>query len=617
NAAGEGARGFSDDVILIGASYTVPFFESFALGEFTYPLWWGTRIGDTGFTKEVGSEDRDGGSISWTPYNVSDECWLNSGKISLAGAEHPVLSFSCKCSADAAMALDVVVAENGKEESVLRRIESSSCNGEWQRFVVDLSTYKNAAFVVLKLHATTSVDYKRMSIDRIRIHDLASSNMAVELSPLGQAVCGEEAVYRVKVLNFGEVATDNYTVNLYLGDDKVAEAAGIEVASMDEQWLELAFNAPLEGASIDVVAEVASANDVCADDNRSNIVTTKLVNAEVPAVASLDGQVSSQSVALTWTAPSASTAPKTDGFETYDAWTTDRFGRWTTANGNNGLTFAMSGIHFPLGGHAYAFTIFNPIVLGLNPEYTPQVAPHSGEQFACAMAEYQYNNCDKWMISPRLSGEAQTITFYATALSSSYVEAFAVYYSTDGNSLDNFVNIAAEEGNVEGMWKLYEVTLPAGANYFAIHYESYQGFGFFVDDVTYIPGYQLTGYNVYRNGELLANVPASSTSFTDTEHATGNYTVTACYREGESALSEVYQANEQGVINASTSADYIVRGEQAAVGFCSDSAHNVRIIDATGVVLFTESLCGESLISLVPGIYLVTVDNNIHKVIVR
>ena len=60
-----------------------------------------------------------------------------------------------------------------------------------------------------------------------------------------------------------------------------------------------------------------------------------------------------------------------------------------------------------------------------------------------------------------------------------------------------------------------------------------------IDDISYVAGAgTLTGYNIYRNGEFVANVPADATSFVDTtcpDNGTYTYAVTAVYADGESA----------------------------------------------------------------------------------
>lgn len=61
-----------------------------------------------------------------------------------------------------------------------------------------------------------------------------------------------------------------------------------------------------------------------------------------------------------------------------------------------------------------------------------------------------------------------------------------------------------------------------------------------MDDVTYEgAALTLTGYNIYRDGKLLATVPAGTTHYTDNKLGEDGhiYHVSALYKEGESGWS--------------------------------------------------------------------------------
>ena len=72
---------------------------------------------------------------------------------------------------------------------------------------------------------------------------------------------------------------------------------------------------------------------------------------------------------------------------------------------------------FPHEGENYTYIVFNPEAI--QPGITSQnssIAPRSGEK--CLMSMYSrdgrtYYDTDDWLISPMLSGEAQTILFWA------------------------------------------------------------------------------------------------------------------------------------------------------------------------------------------------------------
>lgn len=103
----------------------------------------------------------------------------------------------------------------------------------------------------------------------------------------------------------------------------------------------------------------------------------------------------------------------------------------------------------------------------------------------CAMDwnTYEAPQNDDWAISPELSGNAQTITFWASSLDPEFLETFQVLYSSTNKETASFTQIG-EDYNTTG-WKEYSVELPAGAKYFAIRCITWDSGMFMIDDVTY------------------------------------------------------------------------------------------------------------------------------------
>ena len=159
-------------------------------------------------------------------------------------------------------------------------------------------------------------------------------------------------------------------------------------------------------------------------------------------------------------------------------------------------------------------------------------------------------NADDWLISPEQTGQAQTISFYAKAMSLWYgTEDLEVYYSTTGNAVADFANKIGETFKLDNTeeWKQISIELPEGAKYFAIRCVSSYQMALMIDDITYqaeapVP----TGYNIYRDGKKIATVEAPATSYTDetaTEGTSYVYLVTAVYSQDESAVSNDYTAS--------------------------------------------------------------------------
>lgn len=196
-----------------------------------------------------------------------------------------------------------------------------------------------------------------------------------------------------------------------------------------------------------------------------------------------------------------------------------------------------------------AFQLFNRVIAKVTDEYWLDAEPHSGNTFMMAPSALRAAN-DNWLISPELSGNAQTATFWAKSFSIAWPESFEVYYSSTGNTVECFTEVLKVEnypadGAVPEEWTEFKVALPEGAKYFAIHHISYDSVALMVDDVTYegmpdIPeDLTLTGYHVFWNGTQVTDNVITETSYTHnipTGRATaGNvhkYSVVAVYNHG-------------------------------------------------------------------------------------
>ncbi len=144
---------------------------------------------------------------------------------------------------------------------------------------------------------------------------------------------------------------------------------------------------------------------------------------------------------------------------------------------------------------------------------------NSGSQYMASVDAIE-KPTDDWMISPELSGQAQTISFYARSYSDTYgLEKFEILASNTGTAVGDFTAVARHE-NVPVEWTAYEAALPEGTKYFAIRCVSVNVFSFFVDDVSFIPAvnpaskFGILGYNVDRDGVRMNDQPLNAVSFT-------------------------------------------------------------------------------------------------------
>ena len=249
---------------------------------------------------------------------------------------------------------------------------------------------------------------------------------------------------------------------------------------------------------------------------------------------------------MAWTAPADDTETISDGFEDYQAWSIDNFGDWTGIDGDQGETGRLVlDYTYENQGEPFSFIIWEPKMLASDVfEEHPDFMPHSGDKYAAAFYSYgadDYYEADNWLISPLLSGDKQTIKFWAKNNSRDgemLAEDMELMYSTEGKAITEFKTVKTENLN-SGEWTEISFEVPEGAKHFAIHQVTARGgAALFIDDVEYTAGAgTLTGYNVYRDGTLVGTVEADKSVYTDVPENDGTYTyaVTALYGDSESA----------------------------------------------------------------------------------
>ena len=73
-----------------------------------------------------------------------------------------------------------------------------------------------------------------------------------------------------------------------------------------------------------------------------------------------------------------------------------------------------------------------------HPDLNNSYVANSGVKYLAQMYLYDASQCDDWLISPELTGEAQTLSFFARSYDAKYTEAFEVMVSYSGNDIADF-----------------------------------------------------------------------------------------------------------------------------------------------------------------------------------
>ncbi|WP_443701799.1 choice-of-anchor J domain-containing protein [Prevotella sp.] len=595
NEVGEGEIGLTPSVI-IGKPYTIPFVESAPGRELTNGLWWIARDNfSLGLVEE--SSDGDGGCFAMLSGADDGYGTLGSGKIKLTGATNPMVIFSHKATAASNAKITVSVQKPDGTVEDLTTIDAAKDADSWVRASVALkSEYTSLPYVILRFKATANAD-ELVYLDEFYVRDVYESDLTLkDITAPKKIKKGETAKVDVTVSNFGSNKAKNYTVKLYAGDKLVeSKEEKAELAPFESKTysFEYASSVMDNNNAVELKAEVVYDTDLNPDDNAKSIsvaydISNKPRPATVNATENGDG-----SVKVTWSAVVESAVAVEDGFEECESWAKDEFGGWTTALGStpdNAKTGGPFRNPYPGQGDRFAFIVMDPLNEWITQDYldaNPSLIPHAGNKYVASFFKYnpdsetdEFYDADNWLISPALSGKKQTISFWASnnnTTDTAYPETFDILYSKEGTDISKFVKVGETRTASSGTWEEYTAELPEGATYFAIHNNTGNetNFVFMIDDVKYEAGSgKVTGYKVYRDGELLKTMDADKVEFTDGTAEKGKtyvYAVTAVFADGESeatiatAITTDIESVEN-VIKASSYDVYTIDGKLIGTG---------------------------------------------------
>lgn len=546
--------GESDDAygaVVTGAPYQMPLAESVAGGELSY--WWGTSCDSNNDLLEGGlylgenSSDGDGNCLQMVAKTAG---WMTieSGKIALAGAVNPVVTFDYSGDVAAQLTVSVITPKGVKDN-----VATFTAGADFAPATVSLVEFANEDWVRVIITGTFS-GAGNAFVDNIRVYNMLDNNLVAKaITATSRVQAGEDVKVNVTVENQGSKAAEAgaYTVDIYCNDAKVESIPGTALESNATTTFEYTYATNvMTQASLEWKAVVEYAADGDMNNNTTATTKTTVKTTNYPAVTTLAGTQADGTVSLTWSEPEiAAPAPVTvtDDFESYDSFTASA-GDWTFVDvdgaevgGFQGTSFSVDGVDIIRSKQSFWVHDVTDATV-----WNQTFEAHSGTKYLAAMFRYDDGQADDWAISPELTGNAQTVSFYAKSYSSDYPEQIEVYYSTGSKSPADFIKVN-DAVVVPGEWTEYTAQLPAGAKYFAIRSCAASNFMLMVDDVTYemYQGFgdlSLVGYNIYRDGVKLNAEPVAEPSYTDADVTAGehSYAVTVVYDKGESAASNIF-----------------------------------------------------------------------------
>lgn len=657
NDVGYSLEGESN-VVVSGPADTLPWHESFSQcyygqawmqdlmgrGNVNTGLWYDNEL-QTNTDAPDGTEpeymhphDLDDGFMLLLPY-AKDDCFgINSVKIDISAAAHPVFEFFYQGQGSR---LEALVAREDGDMTTAETIDlRQSPTTGWTRCRVDLTPYKDARYVRVGVRMTAihNDDSHTWSVplDNLRVIDLADVDFRIALATLENPVAGKENKVYFSIENMGTAAGGDATVSLCDGDRVLASAAMPAVGAGEVRAATTAFTpSVLDTEPYEMYIRISAEADRNTANNTAGPQSVEVEQSRLPAPeAPAADKPGDNLVALTWAEPDYSpmteTPTVTEGFDSPDmpAFAAVTWGEWRFDDLDGLAPYKLfDDTANPYKGMRIGFQVYDYKKAGIPEEQYADAMPHSGDRMLIAPSGQGRNS--NWIISPRLCGEAQTIRFWAKSFTVAFPESFTVRYSTGDNKTSSFTHTVEvggypADGTIPEVWTEYTADLPAGAEYFAIEHDSNDSWGLFVDDITYTAAaaypadLALTGYNVWRDGDLLQH--ATAAAHTDAPGADGTYSyrVSACYNYGESAAAApvttdfTYDSLADATACAATvtAADGYITVDGAA-------GRSVAIVTADGRTLYSGIAATQLRVPAAPGIYLVRIDSTATKAILR
>lgn len=644
NAAGESLKSNATAPAAYGTPDKLPYSESFAGMDFEN-VWnfdpvdpymdaeW--IIVAASETPAAQPQDGDGGMLAFCgpEGNVEDQASVTSGKIDLTGAQAPKLSlwYFAQNKSEGKDELHIYVNDGSGFKKVDQFSMRDEAKNGWSMRTVDLKNYAGKV-INLRLNGVYYRTDNFLLVDNIRVYDAEAeegTDVEAYLLQVPAEVYAGNAMTGIAIVknNYNE-SVSNVLVKLYVNNQLATQGTvnRLEAGALSGVSFNFSPDAAMVGSEVAFRFEVSLAGDLKTDNNVSPTKTVKIKQLELPTVAALAAEYADDShsaATVSWHSPDfAGNAGKayTENFEAFEVFAIDPVSEWKFVDGDGQRTYGPNTWTYPGANSPKAFVVFDDIHSSFGAGYNAK----SGNKYVAAYSTEAQS--DDWMISPELTGEAQTITFFARAytIQPTYgAETFEVMASKSGDEEADFTVVKAFTATTSD-WTEYSVELPAGSKYFALHYTGYDAFATFFDDVTYAAknhpaaGFEIVGYNVYRDGVRVNAEPLPTMSYTDSNIGTANhsYALSVVYDRGESPLSESVMIGESGLEDVAATG-VAVRALSGAIEVETTASVPVNVFTVEGRAVYAGTADGRLYLPVAKGFYMVTAGGSTYKLIVE
>jgi len=541
---------------VFGPAIAAPMAETFPGAEITNYPWvsesdgpnylWVLETAGTNPSTADQNGDRGLALFLSTPDTKGITGQFSSPKVSISGLENPALSFwfyHAPGEGDSEV-MTLKIMTPGSDFEPVDGVSIARDNGStgWSRYVVDLDAYKSAEWLRI-MFESTATGSGNILLDNIVIDDRRGVDIAVsDLSGSRRVAAGHESDLRAVIANLGMEPASAIALTLTDAAGKILAQQNIGNLGAGER-LNVSFDAiVLSKGNHTLTLTARCAADANAANDAADLAI-EAVEPVIPAPSALEAVAAEGSVILTWADPYAR-GNISDDIESYTDWAIDNIGDYTLIDLDLDNTYHINKDleEYPAMSDPKSFQVCNAKTIGI--DIWDEGTPHSGNKMLMSMASVNRANND-WLISPQLNGAEQTVSFFAKAFTDqdTPAERMRVLYSTGSADPADFTPVhSADYIEVPALWMEYRYVLPAGTRYFAINCVSDDAFALFIDDLAFndmtVPAMEITGYEVLRNGKVIATVDQEQ--YVDAEPLPGNaeYAVRALFGDITSGSSE-------------------------------------------------------------------------------
>jgi hypothetical protein len=676
NSQGKGAEVDTEDIVA-GPAAKLPFSESFPQGyskniwtssttsnnlyPSTYISQWGdgtyTAFGyfPNGYDEDYGALQFNSQRNSWSD-QVYAEATYSSCDIDISSATSPALSFYHYVwpSDGNTMKTSVGIMQNG-ELTVLKEYTYTEGAKGWNLEVLPLTQFIGKGNVKIVFSAGCDTYSNGFAaFDCIKVDELLSKDLQLKsIYAPSKVDAGSDFDVTVTLINGGSETAEGYSVTLYKDGESCGTQSGEALEIGGTTTLSFPFTADNSyNEKTSFTATATFEGDQKTDNNTSDEAIVTVRHALVPAVDTLVGDVDGLNVNLSWSEPQYQLPEGenvTDSFENCDDLATTLDG-WTLFEEDTHYQIYL--INYGLNyadwqDESFAFIVLNENTLSVSDSSKWHGKAHSGSKYIFT-GSASYGTRDEWMVSPELSGNAQTLEFYVASnhypslryssdddgtikdqikvlVSFTNPEKGSFTYTALCNANDNTqgyeVNSSLENGDD---YEKISVELPEGAKYFAVEIVTpyVSNSVMFFDDFSFEQkqtGIQaaLLGYDVYDGENKLNSEALTDTKYTDTVEAdtSHKYSVVALYNVGASESSNVFEVEVSSVDRLFDANKTSVKGVNGNINITAPAGMKATIVDIAGRVIAKTS--GNASVSVAPGNYLVSFAGKTVKVNVK